>query len=45
MKDLEGLSNWNVVMAGNALLVLPILLIYLIAHKQIVKSFAYSGIK
>lgn len=45
MKDLEGLSNWNVVMAGNALLVLPILLIYLVAHKQIVKSFAYSGIK
>jgi sn-glycerol 3-phosphate transport system permease protein len=45
MKDLEGLANWNVIMAGNAILVLPILIIYFVAHKQIVKSFAYSGIK
>jgi sn-glycerol 3-phosphate transport system permease protein len=31
--------------AGNMLLVVPILLVYLVANKQIRKAFAYSGIK
>ena len=45
LKDTEGIVNWNVVMAGNMLLVLPILLIYVFASRYIIKAFAYSGIK
>jgi len=45
LKEVEGLSNFNVVMAGNAILVAPILLIYAFASRQLMKSFAYSGIK
>ena len=41
----EGGRLWNVLMAGNMFLVLPILIVYLIANKQIRKAFAYSGIK
>lgn len=45
LKEMEGMANWQIVMAGNATLVLPVLLVYLFASKQIMKSFAYSGIK
>ena len=41
----EGGRLWNMLMAGNMFLVIPILVIYLIANKQIRKAFAYSGIK
>lgn len=41
----EGGRQWNTLMAGNMFLVLPILLVYLVANKQIRKAFAYSGIK
>ncbi|MDO4438931.1 MAG: carbohydrate ABC transporter permease [Eubacteriales bacterium] len=41
----EGGRLWNVLMAGNMFLVIPILLVYLVANKQIRKAFAYSGIK
>lgn len=41
----EGGRLWNVLMAGNMFLVVPILLVYLVANKQIRKAFAYSGIK
>lgn len=45
LKEMEGIANWQVIMAGNAILVLPVVLVYLFASKQIMKSFAYSGIK
>ncbi|KJF27415.1 sugar ABC transporter permease [Clostridium aceticum] len=45
LKNSEGLTQWNVVMAGNMILVMPILAIYFFAQKQIVKAFVYSGIK
>ena len=45
LKEMEGMANWQIVMAGNAILVLPVLLVYLFASKQIMKSLAYSGIK
>ena len=45
LKATEGVVNWQVIMAGNVILVLPILFIYLFASKQIVKAFIYSGIK
>ncbi|WP_072329800.1 MULTISPECIES: carbohydrate ABC transporter permease [unclassified Paenibacillus] len=45
LRETEGISNWHIIMAGNVVLVLPILLVYLFASKQIVKAFVYSGIK
>lgn len=45
LKATEGLVNWQVIMAGNVILVLPIIIIYLFASKEIVKAFIYSGIK
>lgn len=41
----EGGRLWNVLMAGNMFLVVPILIVYLFANKQIRRAFAYSGIK
>lgn len=45
LRETEGISNWHIIMAGNVILVLPILLVYLFCSKQIVKAFVYSGIK
>ena len=45
LKQMEGLANWNVIMAGNGIMVFPILLVYIFASKKIIHSFAYSGIK
>ncbi len=45
LKDSEGGVHWNVVMAGNMILVAPILAIFFFAQKQIIKAFVYSGIK
>ena len=41
---LDGI-HWNTVMAGNVILILPIVIIYLFAQKEIIKAFTYSGIK
>lgn len=45
LHDSEGLTNWNIVMAGNMLLVGPILIVYMFASRDIIKAFTYSGIK
>lgn len=45
LKDSETLARWNIIMAGNLLLVLPMLLLYVIASKKIRNAFVYSGIK
>jgi sn-glycerol 3-phosphate transport system permease protein len=45
LRETEGISNWHIIMAGNVVLVVPILIVYLFASKQIVKAFVYSGIK
>ncbi|GAB7388630.1 carbohydrate ABC transporter permease [Bacillaceae bacterium] len=45
LKDSEGGVNWNIVMAGNLILVLPILLLFFFAQRQIIRAFVYSGIK
>jgi sn-glycerol 3-phosphate transport system permease protein len=45
LRETEGISNWHIIMAGNVVLVVPILIIYLFCSKQIVKAFVYSGIK
>ena len=45
LRDAEGAYEWDFIMAGNTILVAPILLVYAIFHKRIVRAFAYSGIK
>ena len=45
LKESEGVTNWNVVMAGNVMLTAPILLLYTILNNKIKTAFAYSGIK
>ena len=41
----EGASQWPIVMAGNLMMVLPILVVYGFASGKIRKAFVYSGIK
>ncbi len=43
LKATEGGSAWNVIMAGNMMLVLPILAIFLIAQRHIIKAFLYQS--
>lgn len=45
LKNTEGATNWHYIMAGNMILVLPILIVYLFCSKYIIRSFTYSGIK
>ena len=45
LKESEGVTNCNVVMAGNVMLTAPILLLYTILNNKIKTAFAYSGIK
>lgn len=45
LKNTEGTAHWNLIMAGNMILVLPILIVYFFCSKRIVSSFTYSGIK
>lgn len=45
LKDVEYGINWNIIMAGNVLLVLPILIIYLFASRRIIEAFTYKGVK
>lgn len=37
--------RWNVLMAGNVILVVPVLIIYVFASKKILQAFAYNGMK
>ena len=45
LRDVEGSYDWQIIMAGNTILVVPILIVYALFHKRIVRAFAYSGIK
>lgn len=45
LRDVEGAYDWEIIMAGNVILVLPIIIIYALFHRRIVRAFAYSGIK
>ncbi len=45
LKDADNLARWNEIMAGNLLLVLPMLVLYILASKKIRNAFVYSGIK
>lgn len=45
LKSSEGITAWNVIMAGNIILILPIILVYIFANKRVKEAFMYSGIK
>lgn len=45
LRNVESGVAYNVVMAGNLLMLLPILIVYLLAQKQIIKAFSYTGVK
>lgn len=45
LKDLEYGMVWPTIMAGNCLLVLPVLLTFLFASKRIIAAMAYRGVK
>lgn len=45
MKDMEGGMQWPIIMAGNCILVLPILALFLAASKKIIAAMAYRGVK
>jgi ABC-type glycerol-3-phosphate transport system permease component len=42
--DTYGLPLWNLQLAATTLAVVPILIVYLIAQRQIIESFALSGV-
>lgn len=45
LKDLEMGIIWPTIMAGNVLLLLPVLVLFLFASKQIISAMAYNGVK
>ncbi len=45
LRDSEGGNAWQVIMAGNVILVLPILAVFFAAQRHIVRAFVYTGIK
>jgi sn-glycerol 3-phosphate transport system permease protein len=45
MKDMEGGMQWPIIMAGNCILVLPVLILFLAASKKIIAAMAYRGVK
>ena len=45
LKDADTLQRWNIIMAGNLLLVMPMLVLYIFASKKIRNAFVYSGNK
>ena len=45
LRDSENGSKWQIVMAGNVILVMPILVVYMFLHKRIINGFVYAGIK
>ena len=45
LQDAHQGLEWPTLMAGNSILVVPVLIIFLILNKQIMASFGYKGIK
>ncbi|XEC97677.1 carbohydrate ABC transporter permease [Paenibacillus tarimensis] len=45
IREVEGVATWNVLMAGNLILVLPILIVFFFAQRQIIRAFVYNGVK
>ena len=45
LRDAEVGIHWNTLMAGNCLLVVPILIVFIFASRKIIEVFAYRGVK
>lgn len=45
LKDVEVGIDWPLIMAGNIVLVAPILIVFIFASRKIISAFAYRGIK
>lgn len=45
IREVDGGTAWHILMAGNMILVIPILIVFFIAQRQIIKAFVYSGVK
>jgi len=45
IREEEGMANWNVLMAGNMILVTPILIAFFFAQRHIIRAFVYTGVK
>ncbi|WP_407945087.1 carbohydrate ABC transporter permease [Paenibacillus glycinis] len=45
IREVEGVATWNVLMAGNLILVTPILIVFFLSQRQIIKAFVYNGVK
>ncbi|MFM9278922.1 carbohydrate ABC transporter permease [Paenibacillus jiagnxiensis] len=45
IREVEGVATWNVLMAGNLILVVPILIVFFFAQRSIIKAFVYNGVK
>ena len=45
MTNAESGTPYHLLMAGNVLISIPIIVIYLFAHKHIIKAFTYMGDK
>lgn len=45
LKEVEGGVAWNILMAGNMILVIPILIVFFFAQRQIIRAFVYTGVK
>lgn len=45
LRDVEVGTHWNTLMAGNSLLVVPILIVFVFASRKIIESFTYRGMK
>ena len=45
LKDLDSGIDYNLIMAGNCVLVVPVLIVFFFASKKIIQSYAYRGMK
>ncbi|MWV47249.1 ABC transporter permease subunit [Paenibacillus sp. HJL G12] len=45
IREVEGVGTWNILMAGNVILVAPILVAFFLSQRHIIKAFVYNGVK
>ncbi|WP_302325731.1 carbohydrate ABC transporter permease [Enterocloster lavalensis] len=45
LRNIESGTHYNILMASNVMLTIPIIIAYFLAHKQIIKAFTYLGDK
>lgn len=45
IRETEGVATWNILMAANLILVVPILIVFFFAQRSIIKAFVYNGVK